>query len=193
MFNQCYTPLIGETKEDFLRKLNLLYSKNDRIINLINIFNLEWACPPLEEYMNTEQIIIHLKNNKQLIKNNLKTNIMSNKAEKKYKNEIEETPSRSFVKFENIGDTIECVLIGRRDIKGNNDIVKSHVICVDCSDNEEKYLPTNIKLVNKLANLEKISGEFSETNKIECFIEYLGEEKIEGTPNKAKIFRLLTT
>jgi len=186
MYN-LFEPILGEDKETFLRNLSSMYFKNARVLNLVKLFNLEWACHPLEESMNTEQIIEYLTNLK-------KTEIMSNKApNKKFKNEVEATPNRVFVKFENTGDSIECKCIGRIDIKGAQDKINSHVVCVDVADGEEKLLPTNVQLTQKLNNLEKTKGNFSDTNQVECYIEYLGDVKIDGVANKVKSFKVLTT
>lgn len=177
-------PNIGETKEDFLNKFNLITEKNPAVIELINSLNLEWCgSQSLGEYLTTIEIKEGLKLKKIEKMTNAKNNL------NRFKTEVEET-KQTFLKLSEPGDYVTGFLIGKKEIKNTEGKFNTHFIL--SNEDGEFLLPANSKLVHKLNNLEKIKGDISQVNKVEVYIELIGIEKLEGGKTQ-KLFKVLTT
>lgn len=181
---------IGITKEDATDTLQKMYARNPAVKRLIQVFKLEWKSSPVIDEKLTEAEIIQLLNNskKSIMTTTKKTT--DTKKESKFKTEVEASQMRSFLKFKEIGEAVEGFIIGKETIKGKEKSTEHYVI----KDGEgvESLLPENVQLVNKLNNLVKIKGGSIPEDGIEVRIEFTGEEKIEGSINKVKCFRVLT-
>lgn len=181
---------IGKTKEDVIQNIEAMYLKNPAVADLIQRFKLNWkSSPVIDEELTDTELINHL--------NNLKLNQMSKtennskaKKESKFTNEVEASAMRPFLKFKEVGDTIEGFLIGKQTIT-NKEKTTEHFILKN--EDGEGLLPENVQLVNKLNNLLKIKGGDFGKDGIEVQISFTGEEKIDGSINKVKTFKVLTT
>lgn len=167
--NSIFEPVLGLDKDTFLTMLSEMYEKNPRVLNLIELFELEFECKALGEKLTTKEIIKILKD-----------------MNKKYKNEIpdvsyEKTP---FAKLEVKGDNIEgyfegSVMVDFKDGKGAKQIFQLR------TKNGMLYLPTNFELSKKLNVLE------DSNYKGDIYIERGETERIEGGKQLAK-FKVFT-
>lgn len=178
--------LIGIDKEAFLHRLTAMYIKNPRLIRLVEVCGLQWACHPYDESMSTEQIINYLKT----IKINEVMSNTTKKTESKFKNEIElhEIGKLEFVNLsDNVGDAVEGVLVSVQDIdfKGKNQDGtpkgKEKTFQIEM-DGKQYHLPRNYELIKKL-ELVQLGSEIR--------IEVAGFTKLDGG-KRIKNFKVLT-
>lgn len=168
--NSIFEPVLGLDKDTFLTRLSEMYKRNPRVLNLIELFELEFECKALDEKLTTKEII----------------KILKNMNTKKYKNEIPDVAyeKTEFAKLEVKGDNIEgkfigSVMIDFKDGRGAKQIFQLQ------TKNGIVYLPTNFELSKKLNVLE------DSNYKGDIYIERGETERIEGGKQLAK-FKVFT-
>ncbi len=168
-----------------------MYKKCSEVKTLIKTFDLDIRTAQIDnEPFKEKTLSIAAFNAMQKLNNtNNMKEVKDPQETSKFKNEVEETPQRGFIKFESEGDVIEGVYSGEsQQIKNGDDVNTCHVIKVG---DDEKLLPSNVILNRKLENLKKIVGDKIKKG-VEVQITYVGMIKKDGVANKMKDFKLLT-
>ena len=118
-----------------------------------------------------------------------KNNYKMNNNKSKFKTEVDEAPLAEFYKFEMAGDMFEGQITGTKTITidGKEEVFFT---AEEMLGGPEVIIPNNVQLKRKITNLVNIKGNVFP---IDVHITFIGVEKIQGSANKVKTFKVLTT
>lgn len=185
------------TEKDKLISISKRYDRT-HLMKLVKLLDLQIYSEKKDypEFYTSDEILDIIDGSDEINNIKLKTKKMAKQGEnataKKYNNEVtvEQGNIKSFHQcLEDKGDTLECTLTGSEmvDFKKANEPARRIFTAKIEGEGEEKLLPSNYELSQKLAKLVDVDN----FKPIDIFIEVTGYTKLDGG-KKVKNFRVLT-